>query len=86
MTIKREAVEQMCDDLHDPHIVFPQSQTHPAATMLRALLAERDALRESLKFYANPEIYKPHPHGPHFDRRDLSYHAIAALEIKGEQQ
>jgi hypothetical protein len=36
-------------------------------------------LRKALEWYANPEIYKPHPHGPAFDRRDLSYHAIAAL-------
>jgi len=33
---------------------------------------------DALAFYANPEIYKPHPHGPAFDRRDLSYAAKAA--------
>lgn len=46
--------------------------------------ARRDAeeierLRAALQWYANPEIYKPHPHGPAFDRRDLSYHAAATL-------
>lgn len=41
--------------------------------------SEVDRLREALMFYANPEIYKPHPHGPAFDRRDLSFHARAAL-------
>jgi len=36
-------------------------------------------LEAALEFYANPEIYKPHPHGPAFDRRDLSFHARAVL-------
>ncbi|MGV1787321.1 MULTISPECIES: hypothetical protein [Agrobacterium] len=40
-------------------------------------------LREVLAFYANPEIYKPHPHGPAFDRRDLSYSARTALASTG---
>lgn len=34
---------------------------------------------KALEFYANPEIYRPHPHGPAFDRRDLSFHARDAL-------
>jgi hypothetical protein len=38
-----------------------------------------EALVEALRFYANPEIYKPHPHGPGFDRRDVSYTARALL-------
>ena len=42
--------------------------------------ARADRLAAALKFYANPEIYKPHPHGPAFDRRDLSFHAITALK------
>lgn len=42
--------------------------------------AEIARLRAALEFYANPEIYKPHPHGPAFERRDLSYHAKAAME------
>ena len=40
-------------------------------------------LEEGLAFYANPEIYKPHPHGPAFERRDLSDHARALLQ-KGQ--
>jgi len=41
--------------------------------------------REALEFYANPAIYKPHPHGLAFDRRDLSFRARAVLaEIDGE--
>lgn len=49
-------------------------------------IAELDRLREALEFYANPEIYKPHPHGPAFDRRDLSYHARAALSPDNSTQ
>ena len=33
----------------------------------------------ALKWYADPYIYKPHPHGPAFDDRDLSFKAIATL-------
>lgn len=40
-------------------------------------------LREVLAFYANPDIYKPHPHGLAFDRRDLSYSARTALASTG---
>ncbi len=40
-------------------------------------------LRDALEFYANPEIYKPHPHGPAFDCRDLSCHARTALASRG---
>ena len=51
------------------------------------LEADRDALREALEWYANPEIYEPHPHGLAFDNRDLSYHAKAALVRRnGESQ
>ncbi|TBG78584.1 hypothetical protein ELG76_04000 [Rhizobium leguminosarum] len=50
---------------------------------IAALTQERDRLREALEFYANPEIYKPHPHGPAFDRRDLSFHARSALNPVG---
>lgn len=42
-------------------------------------------LIEALEFYANPDIYKPHPHGPAFDRRDLSFRARSALaRARGE--
>lgn len=40
---------------------------------------ELAAVREALEFYANPDIYKPHPHGLAFDNRDLSFCAIRAL-------
>ena len=47
---------------------------------IKALEAENKRLRDALEFYANPEVYKPHPHGPAFDRPDKSYAARAALE------
>jgi len=49
---------------------------------IAALEAENARLREALEWYANPSIYKPHPHGLHFDDRDLSFKARAALEGK----
>jgi hypothetical protein len=48
-----------------------------------ALRSENERLREALSFYANPEVYKPHPDGLGFDRRDLSFHARAALNGEG---
>ena len=57
-----------------------EPQDAPAvAEELVALRAENARLREALTFYANPEVYRPHPHGPAFDRRDVSYVATAAL-------
>lgn len=52
-----------------------------AATVIEQQ-AEIDRLRKALEWYANPAIYAPHPHGPAFDRRDVSYVALAALEGK----
>ena len=49
------------------------------APEIAALRAENTRLREALEWYANPVIYKPHPHGPAFDARDLSWKARAAL-------
>lgn len=46
--------------------------------------AENDILRAALRFYADPEIYKSHPHGLAFDRRDLSYRAKSALSSTGD--
>jgi len=54
-------------------------------TNINAELEYRDGeiarLRKALEFYANPEIYQPHPHGPAFERRDLWHHALAALTM-----
>lgn len=51
----------------------------------RALAAEQRVveMESALRFYANPELYKPHPHGPAFDHRDVSYVAIRALASEG---
>lgn len=35
--------------------------------------------REALKWYGDPETYRPHPHGLAFDSRDKSYTAAATL-------
>ena len=50
---------------------------------IERLTAENERLNEALRFYADPEIYKPHPHGPAFERRDLSFVARAALAEGG---
>lgn len=37
-------------------------------------------LIRAVEFYADPKIYEPHPHGPSFDRRDVSYVAREVLK------
>lgn len=49
------------------------------------LQAQNARLTEALRFYANPQIYKPHPDGPAFDRRDLSYAARNTLKEIGDE-
>lgn len=54
----------------------------PAADVVEARRA--DVLIAALEFYANPAVYAPHPHGPAFDRRDISFKAKNALaEFRG---
>ena len=60
--------------------IFIREDVHEAA--IDAALAREAGLREALSFYANPEVYRPHPHGIAFDRRDISHIAIAALAVK----
>ena len=55
------------------------TQPDPRDARIAAQAKEIERLREALTFYANPEIYQPHPHGPAFDNRDLSYAARSAL-------
>jgi hypothetical protein len=58
-------------------------QQKPNARLIAAapaLLAEVGRLREALAKYADPGIYAPHPHGPAFDDRDLSWIARQALK------
>jgi len=63
-------VAEQVDELEDPFAAWES---------IELLKSQNEKLRTSLVFYANPEIYKPHPHGPTFDRRDLSFHAKSAL-------
>ena len=51
-----------------------------AADEIDRLTAEVERLTEALRFYADPAVYKAHPHGPAFDDRDLSHVARAALK------
>lgn len=44
------------------------------------LRRSNEHLRSALEFYADPTVYSPNPHGPAFDRRDLSWRARAALD------
>lgn len=72
--------EQSGLGFHDAKFIAHARNHAPA--IARAYLearAEIERLRKALEFYSNPEIYKPHPHGIGFDRRDLSFHARAAL-------
>lgn len=56
-----------------------------AADEITRLRSDLSVAREALEFYANPEIYKSHPHGLAFDKRDLSERARTTLNrINGE--
>ena len=65
------------------HYIGRDGKTVTAAALedrAEAAEAEVKRLREALAFYANPEIYKPHPHGSAFDKRHtLGFVAEAAL-------
>lgn len=70
-----------------------QADTERFVSKLAARLAKRAPamaariaeLEAALRFYANPAVYEPHPHGPAFDRRDLSATARAALAAGGAE-
>lgn len=70
-------------ELEKANVAYVDTNTE---LLLRADAADAEVarLRKALEFYADPEIYKPHPHGPAFDRRDRSYHAQAALSSTGD--
>lgn len=53
---------------------------------LAAAKQENEKLRAALRFYANPAVYAPHPHGPGFDRRDISYRAKNTLAEVGDDE
>lgn len=48
--------------------------------------ASNEKLKSALRFYANPAVYAPHPHGPAFDRRDISYRAKNVLAEVGDDE
>ena len=48
----------------------------------KTLETQLAAARKALEWYANPEIYRSHPHGIGFEDRDKSYAARAALEAQ----
>ncbi len=66
--------KQICEQF-DKECTHHQERSQTLETQLAA--AEK-----ALAWYANPEIYKPHPHGIGFEDRDKSYVAKAALEAK----
>lgn len=57
-----------------------QEQINAQAKRIAELELEIARLREALNWYDNPNVYRPNPHGPAFDRRDLSFVARAALQ------
>ncbi len=75
----------VCDMIHTPIEWKAAKHKQNAEFIVTAvnshasLLAEVEKLRAALEFYADPKTYEPHPHGPAFDRRDVSYVARAAL-------
>lgn len=87
-----ERAEQIIDAYKPelmPNLLPPNSHRQGlerAAKVLAALTANKDGLVEALEFYANPEIYKPHPHGSAFDDRDLSFRAKSALAAHRDGQ
>lgn len=86
---ERDAAEaelrKLAADLGEPDDPFAAWEAL-AAIKAKAEAAETKlaAALEALEFYASPEVYKAHPHGPAFDRRDLS-HAARAL-LAGQQE
>ena len=55
------------------------------ADIIERRRAERVDMLAALRWYADPEVYKPNSHGIAFDRRDLSYVARAAIaKVEGK--
>jgi hypothetical protein len=67
----------------------PEMAPGPDADDLREAakaIRRSNDLAAALEFYANPAVYAPHPHGPAFDRRDISYRAKNALaQFRGDE-
>lgn len=58
---------------------FSPDAMREIAAYVRDLEERLATSTQALEFYANPEIYKPHPHGLAFDQRDVSFCARTAL-------
>lgn len=86
-----DVVERLRKNAHRKSSRFSDTVEWAAADAIESLRAEnarlteeRDALVEGLRWYAEPHIYAPHPNGPAFDDRDLSWHAKSILaKVKG---
>jgi hypothetical protein len=61
---------------------FRQGEAASMAKVCEDAAAEIARLRKALAFYANPAIYKPHPDGLAFDRRQDLYD-VAQRALKG---
>lgn len=69
----RAVIEDFCR-LYVGELLTPYIEQAKSSAEARVAVLEK-----ALEFYANSEIYKPHPHGAAFDRRDKSYIARTAL-------
>lgn len=65
----------------DARVIEGDEFTKPLydATALTSLQSRIAALVEAMEWYADPERYRSHPNGIAFERRDISYVAVAAL-------
>ncbi|MBM7046088.1 hypothetical protein [Rhizobium lusitanum] len=75
---RADAAEQELTDTQTAN--HAMSEDHAALKVTAA--AQTSLLEEArgvLEWYASPEIYQPHPHGPAFDHRDLSASAKSFL-------
>jgi chromosome segregation ATPase len=84
---KHEALNQLDSERHSVAVLEKRvAEKMAALAAAEAKVAELEAknalLVEALRWYADLERYKPHPHGPAFDRRDIGYVARAALRAK----
>lgn len=59
------------------------AMVNTAADEIETLRKLNEKMAETLEWYANPQIYKAHPHGLGFDDRDLSFAARTVLAFGG---
>ena len=81
----------ICERLREP-LVIEYAVPIPVHEVLQRARADRgkaadiiDDLLGAREFSATPAVYEPHPHGPAFDQRDLSFVARNAIaKAKGD--